>query len=57
MNGIEREEELLYQQLADGLISQEEFNNEIRELIYSFQAAAEESAENAYRDEMYYWSF
>ena len=52
---IEREEEILEEELARGDISLDEFNKEMRELQRSYRAAAEEAAERAYDDEMERW--
>ena len=49
---MEREIDQLEQMLADGEISQKEFNKEMRELLDSYQAAAEEDAEAAYENTM-----
>jgi len=55
MGQYEREEQYLEDQLAAGEITLKEFNREMRELQRDFRAAAEESAEQAYRDELERW--
>ena len=52
---FEREVEHLQQQVADGVISQAEFNDEMHELERDFRGAAEEAAEDAYRRELECW--
>jgi predicted metal-dependent hydrolase len=54
-NVFEREEEYLEDQLADGEITTKEFNREMLELRRSYQAEAEEAAQNAYDDVMGDW--
>lgn len=55
MNQWEREEEQLERDLADGLISQKEYQQQLRELQRDYRGAAEEAADRAYRDEMERW--
>ena len=55
MDAYEREEQALEDALANGEISLAEFNREIRELQRDYRAAAQESAEQAYREEMERW--
>lgn len=55
MDQFEREEDFLEQQLNNGEITLTEFNREMRELQRDYRAAAEEAAEQAYRDEMGRW--
>lgn len=52
---IEREFEYLEDQLANGEISEKEFSKEMREIERSYQSEAQESAEQAYRDEYSRW--
>ena len=47
MNQIEREMEQLEQDLVDGLISQEEFRKQMRELQREYRDMVEEEAERA----------
>lgn len=55
MNQMEREEESLYDDFNSGLITQKELNAALRELQRDYQGAAEEAADQAYRDEMDRW--
>ena len=55
MDAFEREEQMLEDQLANGEISNEEFNSEMRELRRDYMGAAQEAAERAYNDEMGRW--
>jgi hypothetical protein len=52
---IEREEDELERQLADGEITPHQYNEEMRELRRDYQSAAEEAAEHAYRNELTNW--
>lgn len=51
-NALEREEQYLEEQLAEGRISQKEFNKQMRDLQDDVRGAAEEDAERAYNDAM-----
>ena len=51
----EREERDIEERLARGEISIEDFNTELRELQRDYRAAAEESAYQAYQDELSRW--
>jgi len=55
MDAFEREEEYLEEQLANGEITIKEYNREMLELRRDYQAAAEESAQDAYDREMECW--
>lgn len=55
MSFIEREEDKLYQEYECGAITKEEYEYELRELQRDYAAAAEESARNAYEDELGRW--
>ena len=52
---IEREENFLEQQYADGEITLNEFNDQMRELQRDMRCEAEEAAEEAYNDFMGGW--
>ena len=52
---LEREEQYLEDQLANGEICMKEYNKEMREIHDSYRACAEEAAEDAYNDEMDRW--
>lgn len=52
---IDREVDDLDRQLESGLISSKEHARQTREIMRDFQAAAEESAEEAYRRELDQW--
>ena len=52
---LEREEDQLEQDLAAGLISQSEFNREMREIQRDYRESAHEAAGEAYRDELERW--
>jgi len=52
---IEREEAALEQDLAEGLIGNDEYSKEMRELQRSYRAEAEESAHDAYNRELDNW--
>jgi hypothetical protein len=54
-SAIEREEDALSEQLANGDISPTEYNREMRELQRDYRDAAEESARNAYEQERERW--
>ena len=54
-NGFDREVEMLENDLEAGRISMKEYNEELREMRYSYQANAEESAQEAYQDELSRW--
>ena len=49
---IEKLEEQLERDLAEGRISQKDFNDEIREIGRAARAEAEDAAMDAYRDRM-----
>ena len=55
MSPFDREEEAIEAAYARGEISLKERNNQLRELQRDYQAAAEESAQRAYDDEMARW--
>ena len=52
---MEREEDQLDRDLAEGRISQKEYNREMRELHRDYAGAAEEAASEAYRTELERW--
>jgi len=52
---FEREEQFLEDQLANGEITNSEFNEEMRELQRDYTMAAEEAAQGAYNREMENW--
>ena len=52
---MDREEARLIEMLNSGLITQEQFRKQMREMQRDYQAAAEESAQRAYDDEMARW--
>ncbi len=52
---LEREEEILENELAERRITQEEFNKEIRILHREYAGEAEQSAQDAYDRELDYW--
>lgn len=52
---MEREEEDLQDDLDSGRISVKEYNEAMRDLQRSYQAAAEESAQDAYDSELARW--
>lgn len=52
MGQFEKEENFLEEQLANGEISTQEFNVEMRELQRGYRAYAEEAAQEAYDREM-----
>jgi hypothetical protein len=55
MGALEREEQYLEDQLAEGLIDIKEFNREMRELQRGYRAEAEEAAKEAYDRELERW--
>jgi len=55
MDALEREEDDLQERLASGEISVKEYNSEFTELQRSYRAEAEESARDAYEEEMDRW--
>jgi len=52
---MEKEEDSLEADLANGFISMAQFNNEMKELQRVYREAAEESAQEAYFREMEKW--
>lgn len=52
---VEKEEEILEEQLAEGGITQDEFNKAIRELHRDYAAEAEQSAQDAHDRELERW--
>ena len=52
---MEREEDILCEQLNRGEITLEEFNNGMRDMQREYRAMAEEAAQQAYDDEMGRW--
>lgn len=52
---FEREEQSIEDDLANGIISQQEYNNQMRELQRDYRAEAEDSAQQAYDNEMQNW--
>lgn len=52
---FDKEEQYLEDEYEAGRLTLKEFNEEMRELRRSCQAAAEEAAEEAYRTEMDRW--
>ena len=55
MSAYEREVEILEQELADGLLSQTQFNEDMAMLDADERAGREEQAEEAYADVMGGW--
>ncbi len=55
MNALEQEIETLNDNLNQGKISIKEYNKEVQDLERSYRFAAEESAQNAYDEEMERW--
>ena len=55
MTQIEREEDQLERDLADGMITAQEFNKQMRDLQREYRYAAEEAAQIAYDNEMENW--
>lgn len=54
-NQFDRDEIQLDEELASGLISQEQFNRAMRQLRREYREAAEDAAEEAYRNEYSGW--
>jgi len=52
---LEREEELLNDALEAGEMTSKQHTRELNELYRNYKAAAEESAQEAYEDEMACW--
>ncbi len=52
---IEREEEALERELAEGNMTNAEYNKALRELYADYRAAAEDSAREAYDRELDRW--
>ena len=52
---IEIEEDLLFGELENGLISQQEYNKELNALHRDYHYEAEEAAERAYDEELSRW--
>jgi hypothetical protein len=52
---FDREVDILDGELTDGALSPEEHRRAIRELEQDYRAAAQEAAEDAYRDELGGW--
>lgn len=52
---FKKEEQSIEDDLANGVISDQEYNDQMRELQRDYCAAAEESAQRAYDDEMINW--
>ena len=52
---LEREEELLNDALEVGEMTSKQHTRELNELYRDYRAAAEESAQEAYEDEMECW--
>lgn len=52
---LEREEQALEDDLAEGRISRAEFNRQLRDLHADYRAAAQESAWGAYERELDCW--
>jgi len=48
----EREEEVLERQMAEGLITQQEFNEAMRDMRSEMEDCAREAAQDAYEREM-----
>ena len=55
MNALEREEELLNNELDNGEITLAEYNKQMQEIQRDYHAAACEAADNAYQEEMERW--
>lgn len=49
-NGVEREEEILQEQLSNGEITIEEYNKALRQLYREAREYAREEADQAYED-------
>lgn len=54
-NEFDRALDELGRQLDEGLMSQAEYNRELRALDQDYRGAAEEAAHAAYRDELNRW--
>jgi len=52
---FEREEQSIEDDLSNGIISDQEYNDQMRELQRDYCAAAEDSAQQAYDNEMNNW--
>ena len=52
---LEKQEDILLNELNDGLISQGEYNDAMRELQREHRDMARDAAERAYDDEMLKW--
>lgn len=52
---LEREENLISESYNNGKITLEQYNQELRDLYRSYRAEAEESAQEAYEDELSNW--
>ena len=50
MDALEREEEYLNEQYANGSLSKKEYREELQELYRNYRAQAEEAAEQAYHE-------
>lgn len=55
MDAYDREVDDLDRQLADGTITAEEHREAMIEVEFDYRAAAEESSQRAYEDEMRRW--
>jgi hypothetical protein len=55
MDAYEREEEDICRRENEGIITHKEAQTELRELQRDYRGAAEEAAENAYREELERW--
>lgn len=55
MDQWEREEQQLGEDLEAGLIGQQEYNRQLRELHHDYREAADEAASRAYEREMENW--
>ncbi len=55
MDRIEREERQLEEELAEGKITQKDYNREMRELQRDYAAQAHEAARRAYERELERW--
>ena len=55
MDDFEKEEDRIIDQMNNGEITQKEGERELRELRRDYQAAAEQSAQQSYDDEMARW--
>jgi predicted RNA-binding protein associated with RNAse of E/G family len=52
---LERDEDSLYRELEEGLLTNAEYNRALRELYADYRAVAEESAREAYDRELDRW--